>query len=352
MARIGQQLSMNEGTYQELVNLSRGSKIDYRYVMRSRIILKLYEGKSYDQIQKELSVGREAVAKWKSRFLESGIEGLIDKKGRGVKPKYKEEDKARIVQKACEKPTGGYTNWSQRRIAEELGVSQSTVQKTLKEHALKPHKVEYWCGKSTDPEFETKMLNVIGLYMNPSDKAIVLSVDEKTQIQALDRSQPELPMRSGDSKRLTATYKRNGTVSLIAALSVHQGDVTAETIDKNNHENFLKFLKKLYRKYPKKHLHIIADNLNVHKHHKVKEWVDSKKRLTMHFTPTYSSWLNQVEIWFNILSKDVLKGGVWHSKQQLIDQLLEYIDTYNKTRAKPFEWTYNGNSSAFKKSLH
>jgi len=350
MARIAKPLILSAEDFNELTSMSRSNKLDYRYVIRSRVILKLYKGKTYDQVQQELSLGREAVAKWKSRYMKHGIEGLKDLSGRGKKPVYKEEDKARIVQKACEKPSGGYTSWSQRRIAKELGMSQGTVQKTLKEHALKPHKVDYWCGKSTDPEFEEKMLNVIGLYMNPEEKAIVLSVDEKTQMQALDRSQPELPMRSGAAKRLTATYKRNGTVSLIAALAVHQGEITADTIDKNNHQNFLKFLKKLYRKYPKKHLHIIADNLNVHKHHKVKEWVDSKKRITMHFTPTYSSWLNQIEIWFNILSKDVLKGGIWHSKQQLVDQLLEYIDTYNQTRAKPFEWTYNGKSSAFKKS--
>jgi putative transposase len=352
MGRKGKSLTISGEDLQELISMSRSTKLDHRYVMRSRIILKLYEGKSYDQVQKELSIGREAVAKWKSRFLQSGMEGLRDQSGRGVKAKYKEEDKARIIQKACEKPKGGYTNWSQRRIAKALGVSQSTVQKTLKEHALKPHKVEYWCGKNTDPEFEEKMLNVIGLYLNPGENAIVLSVDEKTQIQALDRSQPELPMRSGNAKRLTATYKRNGTVSLIAALAVHDGEITAQTIDKNNHENFLKFLKKLYRKYPKKQLHIIADNLNVHKHHKIKEWLLTKKRITMHFTPTYSSWLNQVEIWFNILTKDVLKGGVWHSKKQLVDQILEYIDTYNKTRAKPFEWTYKGNSSAYNKSSH
>lgn len=352
MARIATPLQIPEDTLQELISLSRGSKIDHRYVVRSRIILKLHQGKSYDRVQKELSVGRAAVAKWKSRFLQSGLEGLMDKKGRGVKARYREQDKARIVQKACEKPGGGYTGWSQRRIARELGMSQSTVQKTLKEHALKPHKVDYWCGKSTDPEFEEKMLNVIGLYLNPGENTLVLSVDEKTQIQALDRSQPELPMRSGQAKRHTATYKRNGTVSLIAALAVHDGEITAGTIDKNNHENFLRFLKKLYRKYPNKHLHIIADNLNVHKHQKVKAWLSTKKRVTMHFTPTYSSWLNQVEIWFNILTKDVLKGGVWHSKKQLVDQLLEYIDTYNKTRAKPFEWTYKGNSSSFKKSLH
>lgn len=352
MARKGTPIKLEEGDLIELTIMSRSSKLDYRYVIRSRIILALDKGKSYEQVRKELSVGRAAVAKWKSRYLKSGVAGLRDRPGRGKKPVYNDGDRAKIIQKACEKPDGGYTNWSQRRIAKALGVSQSTVQKTLKEHALKPHKVEYWCGKSTDPEFEEKMLNVIGLYMNPSENSVVLSVDEKTQIQALDRSQPELPLRMGNPKRLTATYKRNGTVSLIAALAVHQGEITAETIDKNNHESFLKFLKKLCRKYPKKHLHIIADNLNVHKHHKVKEWVDSKKRVTMHFTPTYSSWLNQIEIWFNILSKDVLKGGVWHSKKQLIDQLMEYITTYNKTRAKPFSWTYNENSMSFKKSLH
>ncbi len=244
MARIGTMLKITDEDFKELTIMSRSNKLDHRYVVRSQIILKLYEGMSYDQVQKELHVGRAAVAKWKSRFLSKGMAGLRDMSGRGKKPIYKADDKARVVQKACEKPSGGYTNWSQRRIAKELGMSQSTVQKTLKEHALRPHKVEYWCGKSTDPEFEEKMLNVVGLYMSPPANSLVLSVDEKTSIQALDRSQPELPLRSGNPKRLTATYKRNGTVSLIAALAVHQGEVTADTIDKNNHENFLKFLKK------------------------------------------------------------------------------------------------------------
>jgi len=340
MARKSKPLNLSEEEITTLTSMSRSNKLDYRYVIRSRVILKLHGGKSYDQIQQELSIGREAISKWKKRFMDSRLSGLQDKSGRGVKPTYTAEDKARIVQKACEKPQGGYTNWSQRRIAKELGMSQGTVQRTLQEHALRPHKTEYWCGKSTDPEFEEKMLNVIGLYLHPDEKAIVLSVDEKTQIQALDRSQPELPLRQGNAKRLTTTYKRNGTVSLIAALAVHEGEITSEVIDKNNHGNFLKFLKKLYRKYPDKHLHIIADNLSVHKHKKVKEWVAAKKRVNIHFTPTYSSWLNQIEIWFNIFTKDVLKGGVWHTKQQLIDQILEYIDTYNETRAKPFEWTY------------
>ena len=151
MARKGTPLVISTEDLEELTSMTRSTKLDYRYVIRSRIILSLYEGKSYDQIQQKLSLGREAIAKWKYRYIKKGISGLKDLSGRGKKPIYKEADKARIVQKSCEKPTGGYTNWSQRRIAEELGVSQSTVQKTLKAHALRPHKVAYWCGKSTDP---------------------------------------------------------------------------------------------------------------------------------------------------------------------------------------------------------
>lgn len=342
MARTGRKLKLNDEDYKTLVATSRAYSAGHRAVMRSKIILMLHEDCSYDSIKAELKVGREAIAKWKKRYLELGIDGLKDAPRPGKKPVYTEADKARVVQKACSKPEGGYTNWSQRRIAKEFGMSQSTVQGILKSHDLKPHKTEYWCGKSTDPEFEEKMLNVVGLYMNPPENALVLSVDEKTQIQALDRSQPELPLRSGNPKRLTATYKRHGTVSLIAALSVHDGEITANTINKNNAQNFLKFLKTIYRKYPKKHLHVIADNLNVHKHKDVKQWLDSKPRITIHFTPTYSSWLNQVEIWFNILSKDVLKGAVWKSKEQLARQILQYVETYNKERAKPFEWTYDG----------
>ena len=248
-----------------------------------------------------------------------------------------------VVQKACEKPTGGYTNWSQERIAKQVGISQSKVHQILKQADLKPHKIDYWCGKSPDPEFESKMVNIVGLYMNPPENAIVLCVDEKTQIQALDRTQPVLPLKEKAPKRLTATYKRNGTVALIAALAVHSGEITAKTIKSNNADNFLVFLKKLDRTYRNKTLHIIVDNLSVHKNQKIKDWLSSKRKIKLHFTPTYFSWLNQVEIWFNMLTKDVLKGGVWKSVEQLSSQMLEYIDTYNQTRAKPFAWTYTGN---------
>lgn len=342
MARI-KEIFLTEEEEHELQTWSRSQKMDYRYVLRSKIILMSVAKEKYTRIMDELKITKPVISKWKRRFVKMRLNGLKDATRTGKPPIYTEKDTIRVIHLACTKPNGGYTNHSQRRIANEVGMSQSKVQKILKSHQLKPHKVHYWCGKSTDIEFEKKMLDVVGLYMNPPENAIVLSVDEKTQIQALDRTQPELPLRMGNPKRLTATYKRNGTVSLIAALSVHHGNIIAETIERNNAITFLKFIKKLYRMHPKKHLHIIADNLSIHKQQDVKEWIDRRrKRITMHYTPTYSSWLNQIEIWFNILSKDVLKGGVWHSKQQLVEQLTEYINTYNTTRMNPFKWTYDG----------
>lgn len=343
MARKIIPIEITEAQRGELTIMSRSLKMENRYVIRSRIILLSSEGKTMDYIVKETGTTRKVVNKWRQRFRQFGIDGLKDAKRPGKTPKITAEQKAMVIQKACSKPEGGYTNWSQERIAKEVGMSQSRVFQILKEAGLKPHKVEYWCGKSPDPEFESKMINIVGLYLNPPQNALVLCVDEKTQIQALDRSQPLLPLRSGNPKRLTATYKRNGTVSLIASLAVHTGEVIANTIKSNNAANFLVFLKKLDRTYRNKTLHIIVDNLSVHKDKEVKEWLGTKRKIKIHFTPTYSSWLNQVEMWFNILTKDVVKGGVWRSSEQLASQLLEYVDTYNKTRAKPFEWTYTGN---------
>lgn len=326
----------------ELLTIVRSTKAEKRMVERANIILSWHSGKTFTETKKELGVSEVIINKWRSRFKAQSLDGLKDAPRSGKPAIYSAVAKARVIKLATEKPGQGYTRWSQRRIAEKVGMSQSKVQNLLKEADLKPHKIDYWCGKSTDPEFESKMINIIGLYMCPPENALVLSVDEKTQIQALDRTQPLLPLKVGSPKRLTATYKRNGTVALLAALAVHKGEITAKTIDKNNSANFLIFLKELYKKYPRKNLHIIADNLNVHKHQSIKDWIDSKKRITLHFTPTYSSWLNQIEIWFNILTKDVLKGGVWKSRKQLVDQLMLYVKNYNLERAKPFNWTYTG----------
>ena len=343
MARKPILYDITEEQREDLVTMHRSLKLEKRYVDRANVILLSSEGKTIDFIIGETKLSRRSVNKWRQRFKTSGIDGLKDAPRSGKRPFITQEQKLLVIQKACSKPEGGYTNWSQSRIAKEIGISQSKVFQILKGADLKPHKIEYWCGKSPDPEFESKMVNIVGLYMKPPQNAIVLCVDEKTQIQALDRTQPELPLRTGNPKRHTTTYKRNGTVSLIAALAVHTGEVTATTMKSNNAANFLSFLKRLDRTYRNKNLHIIADNLSVHKDKDVKGWLEHKRKITLHFTPTYSSWLNQVEIWFNILTKDVVKGGVWQSSEQLASQLLQYVDTYNKTRAKPFEWTYKGN---------
>lgn len=343
MARLSEPIVATAEQLTELQMMFRSRTIEKRYSERAHVVLLSLEGKKLDTIITETKLSRPVVNKWRQRFRNLGIEGLRDAARSGKPAVITAEQKAAVIQKACEKPTGGYTNWSQQRIADQVGISQSKVHQILKAADLKPHKVEYWCGKSPDPEFEAKMTNIVGLYLNPPENALVLCVDEKTQIQALDRTQPILPLREKAPKRLTATYKRNGTVALIAALAVHSGEITGKTIKENNAVNFLSFLKKLDRTYRNKTLHIIVDNLSVHKNAEVKKWLASKRKIKLHFTPTYASWLNQIEIWFNILSKDVLKGGVWKSKEQLAAQLIEYIKTYNQTRAKPFAWTYTGN---------
>ena len=342
MARKPISLNISKEQREELVTMHRSLKLERRYVDRANIILLSSEGKTIDYIIEHVKLSRRVVNKWRQRFKLFGINGLKDAARSGKKPYITQEQKLLVIQKACSKPSGGYTNWSQSRIAKEIGISQSKVFQILKESDLKPHKVEYWCGKSPDIEFESKMINIVGLYMNPPQNAIVLCVDEKTQIQALDRTQPELPLRAGNPKRLTATYKRNGTVSLIAALSVHTGEITANTMKSKNAANFLSFLKRLDRCYRNKKLHIIVDNLSIHKEKEVKAWLSHKRKFKIHYTPTYSSWLNQIEIWFNILTKDVVKGGIWTSSKQLAEQIIEYVNTYNKTRAKPFQWTYTG----------
>jgi putative transposase len=342
MARASVPIDLNESELTELTGWHRATSLDHRYVQRAGVILAWRHGLTLDETAARVGLSRATCNKWRRRFERSRMSGLTESDRPGRPKLISAQTRARIIDTARSQPPDGYTAWTQRRIAKVCGVSQTTVHDVLAEADLKPHKIEYWCGKPSDPEFETKMLDIIGLYLNPPDNAIVLCVDEKTQIQALDRTQPLLPMQAGSPKRLTATYTRHGTVSLIAALSVHTGEVTARTITATTSDNFAAFLKSLYRANPGKHIHVIADNLSSHKTAQVKEWAARRRRLTIHYTPTYSSWLNQVEIWFNILTRDVIKGGVWTSKNQLVKQLMTYVKVYTKERAKPFSWTYTG----------
>jgi putative transposase len=305
-----------------------GHKTEQRLSRRAQVILLSAEGMTLREISFKSGLSEKNCLKWRKRFLKDRVDGLKDEPRKGRPPVITPWQRAQVIRLACERPSNGSNSWSVRELARVTGLGSTTVHRILKEASLKPHTVHHWCGKSPDPEFEPKQAAIIGLYLNPPENALVLSVDEKSQIQALDRTQPELPLRPGNPKRHTATYTRHGTTCLLAALAVHEGTVQARCVDRNNRHEFLAFLKSLYRAHPHKHLHVIADNLPLHKHPDVMEWVSRR--------------LNQLEIWFNIFARDVVKGGVWHSKKDLVDQIIFYVRRYNRDRAHPFTWTYTG----------
>lgn len=314
---------------------------EQRLAQRAKVVLLREEGLPWRVIEERAGLAQNNGLKWCRRFREDGIAGLQDRPRSGKPPTITPETKARVIALACSEAPENRQRWTEQMIADEVGISQKSVNIILTKAKIKPHKTEYWCGNSPDPEFQAKSAAITGLYMNPPDNALVLCVDEKSQIQALDRTQPTLDLRAGDNRKLTSTYKRNGTTCLLAALSVHEGTVDGRCVDRNSHTEFLAFLKALYRKHPGREIHVICDNFSAHKHQKVKDWVKSRRRLTLHFTPTYASWLNQIEIWFSILARQRLKDAVWRSKQELVKAILEYIKDYNKT-GKPFIWTYSG----------
>jgi putative transposase len=319
----------------------RSSTAAQRDVLRAKIVLLAAAGHRNDQIQRELSLSKPVVIKWRSRFVAKRLAGLSDEPGRGRKRIYDAEVRHRIAATACTTPPEQVgTQWSVRTLAKHLKVSASIVHDVLSAEDIKPHRVEYW-KTSYDPEFEPKMLEIVGLYLNPPEHAIVLSVDEKTSIQALDRTQPLLPLRPHLIERRSFEYKRNGTTSLLAALEVHSGKVTGECVVKNDSDTFIRFLRRLLRDHPAGELHVILDNGPSHRSRKTRDWLSRQKRLHLHYTPTHASWLNQIEIWFGILSRRIIRRGIFRSKQELIEKIVSFITHYN-TAAQPFAWTYSG----------
>ncbi len=342
MARKPVRFELSEHEEATLKMWVGGHRTEQRLSRRAKVILLSAQGMTLDEIVAASGLCETNCLKWRKRFLESRLEGLKDMPRKGRPLSITPWQRAQVLRLACDRPLNGANAWSVRELARVTGLGSTTVHRILNEAAIKPHKIHHWCGKSPDPEFEEKQAAIIGLYLAPPENALVLSVDEKSQIQALDRTQPELPLGPGQPRRQTATYTRHGTTCLLAAFAVHEGTVQGRCVDQNNRHVFLAFLKSLYRAHPHKHLHVIADNLPLHKHPDVMEWVSRRRRLTLHFTPTYASWLNQVEIWFNIFSRDVVKGGVWKSKKDLVEQIMFYIKRYNRERAHPFQWTYTG----------
>ena len=311
----------------------------YRKVQRARAILLAAEGKTSTAIAHEVDLTRRMVGQWRQRFAEEQLAGLVDRPREGRPRIYTTADRLRVVETACTATPPGETHWSVRSLAEATGVGRNTVHRVLRENRLKPHRVGTF-SQSPDPHFAAKVIDVVGLYVDPPENAVVLCVDEKTQVQALDRTQPMLPMRPDQIERHTHDYKRNGTVQLYAALEVHAGQVIPRVADRHRSREFVAFMKQLLKSYPKRDIHVVLDNVITHRSEEVRIWHAKKRnrRIVFHFIPTYSSWLNLVEVLFSLVQAKVIRRGRFPSKQDLTAKLLAYIERFNQEK-RVFQWT-------------
>jgi len=307
--------------------------------LRGRIVLAAAEGQSDTAIALQLEINRKTVILWRQRFAEQGLESLWEiAPGRGRKPVYGADKIKAVVDATLQTKPKGMTQWSCRLMAKNQAVSKSTVSNIWRSHNLKPHRVKTF-KLSRDPKFLEKLTDVVGLYLNPPQQAIVLCVDEKSQIQALDRTQPGLPLKKGRCGTMTHDYKRHGTTTLFAALEVLQGRVIGQCHARHRHQEWLKFLRRLDEEFPGPvTLHLVMDNYGTHKHPKVQAWLQRHPRLVPHFVPTSSSWLNLVERWFGELTSKRVRRGVFFSVEELEKAILEFLEAWNED-PKPFVWT-------------
>ena len=333
------EVKVSELDLEKLLSVIKSPTSPARSIERARIVLMASEGQENKNISSTLGIHREKVARWRKRFVDFGIEALWkDADGRGRKPIYTSEDVEAVVKTTVENIPQGRTHWSRSSMAEHCEMSESTVGRIWKRYGLKPH-LHRTFKVSNDKNFVEKLEDIVGLYLNPPENAIVFSCDEKSQIQALDRTQTCLPMDMNYTETMTHDYKRNGTTSLFAALNIANGEVIGTCKQKHTHEQWLQFLKLITRKNPKdKDIHIICDYYATHKHPKVKEWLEKNKRFHMHFTPTSASWLNMVERFFRDLTENAVRRGVFSSVKDLEKCIQEYLDAHNEN-PKPFIWT-------------
>lgn len=297
------------------------------------------EGRPNNVIAKELGTSRTTVILWRRRFRGNGCLGISSDAPHGVSPRRLEPRKEKAIVEATlhTKPPGA-THWSTRSMAHSQGVSKSTVQRIWDAHGLQPHRVETF-KLSKDKRFVEKLTDVVGVYLNPPDKAVVMCIDEKSQVQALNRTQPGLPMKPGRCGTMTHDYKRNGTTCLFAALNVLEGKVIGSCFPRHRHVEFLKFLRSVDREVPKElDIHAILDNYGTHNHPKVRAWLANHQRFHLHFTPTSSSWLNLIERWFGEITRKRIRRGSFNSTQELIRAIDDYIKITNEN-PKPFVWT-------------
>jgi transposase len=329
---------------QELLQVSRHRSTPQSIVLRTEIVLGAAEGVANKKLARQLATTLPTVLLWRKRYESEGLAGILEDRPRSGRPKQISEKKvAAIVDATMKTKPRDATHWTVRTMAKTQGVSRATVHRIWQKHKLQPHRVESF-KFSNDPDFVPKLRDIVGLYINPPDKAIVLSVDEKSQIQALDRTQPILPLRPGLPERQTHDYQRHGTTTLFAALNVLEGTVIAQCQPRHRHQEFLAFLNRIEAAIdPAPKIHIILDNYGTHKHPQVRRWFQEHPRYHLHFTPTGASWLNQVERWFAEITRKRIRRGSFQSVRELVKAIQDYIRE-NNNNPQPFHWVAKANT--------
>jgi transposase len=338
--RVAKPVQLSAEDDRRLRILSKRKRIEARFQMRARIVLFAADGMSDKSIAEKLDLNRRVAARWRERFLTDGVDGLLQDAARPGRPRTARiaANVEMVVRITLEETPVGATHWSTRTLAAHLGTSASAIARIWRAHGLKPHRVQSF-KLSNDPRFIEKLEDIVGLYLDPPEQALVLCCDEKTQIQALDRTQPGLPLKRGRGKTMTHDYKRNGVTTLFAALNMLTGKVLSMTDQLHRHQEWLRFLKTIDRKTPKnKELHLIVDNYATHKHPDVLAWLTKHPRFHIHFTPTSSSWLNMVERFFRDITDKRIRRGVFTSVPDLEAAINEYIAAHN-AKPKPFIWS-------------
>jgi transposase len=336
------QIVLNDDMRAELLRRERGSSTPKRDSLRAAIVLRKAQGLRQADIAAELNVSRVAITKWTTRFMTHGLAGLADQQGRGRRPSLPTDTVSAIITRATQPPPGR-TRWSVRSMARAVGVSRHAVHQIWRRNELKPHLTRTF-KLSKDPQFEAKFWDVVGLYLDPPERAIVLCCDEKSQCQALERTQPGLPLGVGHVRTQTHDYIRHGTITLFAALNYLDGKIISRTEDQHTHVDWLRFLKQIDRETPRDFgLHLIVDNYCTHKHERVRDWLAKHPRFHMHFTPTGSSWLNLVERFFRDLTQDAIRDGSFGHVRELIAAIETYLAQRNLA-PKPYRWHKDGHA--------
>jgi transposase len=332
-------ISLNDAERSHLESLKRGRRVPVRLAERAAIVLHAADGLENEEIGEVMGITRQKAGRWRQRYAEQGLAGIEKDAPRpGRRRQIDAKQRAAIVRKTLREAPDGQTHWSRSTMAVATGLSDSTIGRIWREHGLKPHLVETF-KLSNDPRFVEKLEDIIGLYLSPPEHAVVLSCDEKSQIQALDRTQPGLPLKAGRCGTMTHDYKRNGTTSLFAAMNVLDGTIISQCQSRHRHQEWLKFLKLIKSQvHGDMPIHLICDNYGTHKHPKVQAWAERNPRFRFHFTPTSASWLNMVERFFRDLSEKALKRGSFYNVDDLVGAITEYINVHNEN-PKPFIWT-------------